>query len=193
MPSGLKGSPLLPLPPPKTFPCSSVGGNLQWLTHVRLDRQRITAVETGALAGMPRLFNLYLQHNRLTAVPDLSGLETLRFLALSHNGIEQVTEHKRAAKHPRPPTSRLPTIISLSVFPFSTFLPLNVSRSSTQRPRSQGSGTSPTSCFWTLAITASRRSTPASSRSPCDFWRCGSNHPSEGRKVGVCACGEVGS
>eukprot|EP00192_Tetraselmis_astigmatica_P004592 CAMPEP_0117667306 /NCGR_PEP_ID=MMETSP0804-20121206/10883_1 /TAXON_ID=1074897 /ORGANISM="Tetraselmis astigmatica, Strain CCMP880" /LENGTH=479 /DNA_ID=CAMNT_0005474997 /DNA_START=312 /DNA_END=1749 /DNA_ORIENTATION=- len=64
---------------------------LERITHLRLDRQRISRVQPGVLEGLPRLTNLYLQHNRLTAIPELSRVSTLRFLVLSHNQIQQVS------------------------------------------------------------------------------------------------------
>eukprot|EP00873_Tetraselmis_striata_P002138 jgi/Tetstr1/422402/TSEL_013240.t1 len=70
------------------------------ITHLRMDRQRLGAAEPAACARMPRLTNVYLQHNRLTAVPDVSRIAGLRFLVagirdmpslmfldLSHNDI----------------------------------------------------------------------------------------------------------
>lgn len=62
------------------------------MTHLRLDRQRIAEVDPSALADLPKLTNIYLQHNRLAAVPVVSSVLALRFLVLSHNRISEVCQ-----------------------------------------------------------------------------------------------------
>mmetsp|Transcript_30469 Transcript_30469/g.72538 ORF Transcript_30469/g.72538 Transcript_30469/m.72538 type:complete len:174 (+) Transcript_30469:961-1482(+) len=52
---------------------------------------RLSDVEPGVLSLAERLTNLYLQHNRLTAVPDLRWAKSLRFLTLSGNRISEVS------------------------------------------------------------------------------------------------------
>mmetsp|Transcript_30468 Transcript_30468/g.72532 ORF Transcript_30468/g.72532 Transcript_30468/m.72532 type:complete len:367 (+) Transcript_30468:171-1271(+) len=69
----------------------SSGAGLAWRTHIRLDRMRLSDVEPGVLSLAERLTNLYLQHNRLTAVPDLRWAKSLRFLTLSGNRISEVS------------------------------------------------------------------------------------------------------
>lgn len=159
------------------------------ITHLRMDRQRLAAAEPSAWARMPRLTNLYLQHNRLPAVPDVSGIDGLRFLTLAHNAIAQVPA----------PTHLGPALRSLPEHGLDDDRPLNESDcqvnpspcedSARHSPRAatvsqqnsraeaappppvgcarwRGCGTCRLSCSWTSATTPSQLWTRASCQRP---------------------------
>lgn len=60
------------------------------VTHVLLDREQISSMESLVLHSMPAVTNLYLQHNRLTSLDGLGALLNLRFLTVSHNHLTEV-------------------------------------------------------------------------------------------------------
>ncbi|GLI63143.1 hypothetical protein VaNZ11_006052, partial [Volvox africanus] len=63
---------------------------VQQLTHIRLDRQRLEALNTDVLRQLSSATHLFLQHNRLASMAALSALPRLTFLAMGHNRIEKV-------------------------------------------------------------------------------------------------------
>lgn len=60
------------------------------LTHMRLDRQRLSSTPAEAMGLLTNVANLYLQHNRLTKLEHLNLLPQLRFLTVAYNQITKV-------------------------------------------------------------------------------------------------------
>lgn len=63
------------------------------LTHLRLDRQRLAALDAAVLSKLPAVTHLFLQHNRIVDMSPLSAVPQLKFLAASHNRICRVGLH----------------------------------------------------------------------------------------------------
>lgn len=64
---------------------------IQKMSHLRLDRLRLSSLSHSVLSQLPVLTHLFLQHNRLTDISPVTFLPQLRLLAASYNLIEQVS------------------------------------------------------------------------------------------------------
>jgi len=60
------------------------------LTHLRLDRLRLASLPADALASLPAVTHVYLQHNRLVGTGPLAALSSLKFLTVAYNQLQQV-------------------------------------------------------------------------------------------------------
>ncbi|XP_076439618.1 leucine-rich repeat-containing protein 46-like [Babylonia areolata] len=63
--------------------------SLNKITHLRLDRENISTIDSLELLGSS-VTNVYLQQNRITAISNLDCLPSLQFLTLAGNGIRTV-------------------------------------------------------------------------------------------------------
>ncbi|KAJ1135473.1 hypothetical protein NDU88_001912 [Pleurodeles waltl] len=83
-------------PPLEKWTMESMSEALRSLHTVRLDREKLTAIEN--LDGVEAAISLYLQQNRIKIIENLDHLSNLRFLTLAQNEIQKL-ENLRSLQH----------------------------------------------------------------------------------------------
>ncbi|KAL8605828.1 hypothetical protein ACOMHN_051437 [Nucella lapillus] len=73
----------------ETWDQEQVLDSLNQISHLRMDRENIGRIDSLELLGT-RVTNVYLQHNRITAIQNLDCLTNLQFLTLAANRIRAV-------------------------------------------------------------------------------------------------------